>query len=143
MPTGDDIWLVDTSAALALVVTDHEHHEATFAALADRRLGLAGHAAFETYSVLTRLPGSQRLSPSVAGRLLSANFPSSRYLDAAESAALLARLGTAGLAGGAVYDALVAEAAVRHDLPLVSRDRRAARTYARTGVRLELLEPAG
>ena len=52
MPTGGrrpDV-LVDTSAAVALVVADHEHHEATAAALDGRRLGLAGHAAFETFS---------------------------------------------------------------------------------------------
>jgi len=35
---------------------DHEHHETTFEALAHRRLGLSGHAAFETFSVVTRLP---------------------------------------------------------------------------------------
>lgn len=55
--------LVDTSAAMALLVTDHEHLEPTFAALSGRDLGLCGHAAFESCSVLTRLPGHQRLSP--------------------------------------------------------------------------------
>lgn len=48
-----DPLLVDTSIAVALTVADHAHHEATFRALGSRRLGLAGHAAFETLSVLT------------------------------------------------------------------------------------------
>ncbi|MGH9181011.1 MAG: hypothetical protein ACRDY5_04775, partial [Acidimicrobiales bacterium] len=41
--------LVDTSAGVALVGADHPDHEATFAALAGRRLGLAGHAALEAF----------------------------------------------------------------------------------------------
>ena len=58
MPTASnevDI-LVDTSVAVAVVVEDHEHHGATLQAIGNRSLGLAGHAAFETFSVLTRLP---------------------------------------------------------------------------------------
>ena len=43
--------LVDTSVAVPLTVADHDHHESTFTALRGRALGLAGHAAFETFSV--------------------------------------------------------------------------------------------
>ena len=60
--SGPDL-LVDTSVAVALTVADHEHHVATFEALGDRRLGLAGHAAFETFSVLTRLPPRRAAPP--------------------------------------------------------------------------------
>jgi predicted nucleic acid-binding protein len=73
--------LVDTSVAVALVVADHEHHEATFEAVRDRRLGLAGHAAFETFSVLTRLPAPARRTPAAVARILRRNFPESRYLS--------------------------------------------------------------
>lgn len=55
--------VVDTSVAVAIVVEDHEHHAATMRAINGRRLGLAGHAAFETFSVLTRLPPPLRRSP--------------------------------------------------------------------------------
>jgi hypothetical protein len=34
------------------MVEDHEAHEASLAAVQGKRLGLAGHAWFETYSVL-------------------------------------------------------------------------------------------
>jgi hypothetical protein len=47
----DEVLLLDTSAAVALVVEDHEAHAATSrpsAAVRGRRLGLAGHAWFET-----------------------------------------------------------------------------------------------
>lgn len=138
-PSAAEPCLVDTSAAVALLVVDHQHHQHTFAALSGRELGLCGHAAFETYSVLTRLPGVQRVSAPVARRLLSENFPQTRHLSARAAAELLSSLSEHRLGGGATYDALVAATAVEHDLALVSRDRRAAQTYQRLGVRLELL----
>jgi len=62
MPTSADAeLLVDTSVAVALMVSDHKHHEAV--TLAGVRLGLSGHAAFETFSVLTRLPPPLRRTP--------------------------------------------------------------------------------
>jgi len=140
MPTAAEPLLLDTSAAVPLVLADHEAHGATTAALAGRDLGLAGHAAFETWSVLTRLPGARRLSPASAGRLLAADFAHSRQLGAQQAAALLAALPSLRLSGGSVYDALVGAVAVEHDLELVSRDRRAQGTYTRLGVRLRLLD---
>jgi predicted nucleic acid-binding protein len=135
---GPDL-LVDTSIAVALVVADHEHHEATFLALGSRRLGFAGHAAFETFSVLTRLPPPARRTPATVARLLAADFPHSRFLSARAAKALLAELHTGGIAGGAVYDALVGAAAREHGIALATRDRRALDTYRALDVRLELL----
>src|SRR5436305_7361958 len=106
--------LVDTSVAVALVVTDHEQHESTTSALGDRRLGLAGHAAFETFSVLTRLPPPARRTPGAVARLLATDFPYTRFLGARAAAALLAELHARGIAGGAVYDALVGACAKEH-----------------------------
>jgi predicted nucleic acid-binding protein len=140
MPTSDrSVVLVDTSVAVPLVVGDHEHHESTSEALGRRRAGLAGHAAFETFSVLTRLPGPGRVSPSVVGRLVAASFPETRFLSAKSSAVLLAELAIRGVAGGLVYDALVGAAALEHGLTLVTRDRRALPTYRDMGVSIELL----
>jgi predicted nucleic acid-binding protein len=132
--------LVDTSVAVALSVVDHRHHDSTFLALADRRLGLAGHAAFETFSVLTRLPPPARRTPAAVARLIATNFPHSRFLGAAATKGLLARLHLAEIAGGAVYDALVGATAVAHELGLVTRDRRALETYRALDVRVELLD---
>jgi hypothetical protein len=56
--------LVDTSVAVALTLADHDHHREVVHALRDRRLGLAGHAAFETFSVLTWLPPPARRTPA-------------------------------------------------------------------------------
>ena len=65
------IVLLDTSAAIALVLEDHEAHAATLEAVHGCRLGLAGHAWFETYSVLTRLPAGLRRAPADVLRLLT------------------------------------------------------------------------
>lgn len=122
-------FLVDTSVAVALVVADHEHHLDTVKAIGDRRLGLAGHAAFETFSVLTRLPPPARRSPSLVAKLLAENFPENRYLSPQRAEELVALLGKAGIAGGSVYDALVGATAIEHRLRLTTRDRRALATY--------------
>ncbi len=141
MPTGGrspDL-LVDTSFAVALAVADHEHHESAVEAVAGRRLGLCGHAAFETFSVLTRLPPPARRTPATVARLLLALFPGSRFLGAEAAAALLGDLHRLGIAGGATYDALVGAAAREHGLALATRDERALETYRPLGVRLEPL----
>jgi predicted nucleic acid-binding protein len=131
--------LLDTSAALAFAQPSHRAHATTFAALMGRSMGLAGHSVFEMYSVLTRLAPPDRLTPQAAQRLITVNFPHSRFLSPKGSAALVAKMSASGVSGGAVYDALVAAAALEHGLRLVSRDTRAAGTYRAMGVDLELL----
>lgn len=131
--------LVDTSIAVALVVADHEHHDQTFDAIGDRRLGLCGHAAFETFSVLTRLPPPARRTPAAVAKLLAGNFPQSRFLGASAATTLLSNLAAKRIAGGSVYDALVGAAAVEHGIVLATRDRRALDTYRTLGVSIELI----
>lgn len=131
--------LVDTSVAVALVVADHEHHDTTFEAIGARRLGLAGHAAFETYSVLTRLPSPARRSAATIAEVLVANFPETRFPSRDAAARLFATLAQHGIGGGSVYDALIGVTAVEHGLPLASRDRRALQTYSLLDVEVELL----
>ena len=131
--------LVDTSVAVALSSVDHQGRGAALAVVNGKRLGLAGHAAFETFSVLTRLPGAARRTPAAVGRLLAANFPFTRFLGPTSAAALLAQISEQGLSGGSVYDALVAGVAVEHEVPLVTRDLRALGTYRAIGVQLVVL----
>lgn len=145
MPTGTDaedreIALLDTSTAIALIVEDHEAHAATLELARGRRLGLAGHAWFETYSVLTRLPGTLRRSPADVIRLLVHNFPASGFLGEAESVELGAELARLDVSGGAVYDALVGAAARQHRRPLVSGDARARPVYKAIGVEIQVIE---
>lgn len=126
--------LVDTSAAVALVVADHTAHSDVLDAIGDRVLGLAGHAAFETYSVLTRLPPPARRSTAEVLQLIQAGFPETRQLPESAAAHLVDEFALLGIAGGAVYDALVAATARAHDLQLATRDERAVDTYRAIGV---------
>jgi predicted nucleic acid-binding protein len=129
--------LLDASAAIALVIENHLAHAATLAAIRGRSLGLAGHAWFETYSVLTRLPAGLRRSPADVLRLLENDFPLSVFLGEREAADLARELSRLGIAGGSVYDALVAAAARQHGLPVLSGDIRARPIYEALGVAIE------
>jgi len=144
MPTGTEadeheVALLDTSTAVALVVEDHEAHAATLEAVRGRRLGLAGHAWFETYSVLTRLPGSLRRSPADVLRVLAHNFPASAFLGEDEAVELGRDLARLGISGGAIYDALVGAAARQHHLKLISSDLRARPVYEALGAAIEII----
>lgn len=131
--------LVDASVAVPLLLASHQAHDAVDALVAGRAVSLAGHAASETYAVLTRLPGDARLAPGDAVRLLRARFEPAVMLDPASSRAAFAVLADHGIAGGATYDGLIALAAKESGRPLASRDRRAEGTYRRLGVEVELL----
>jgi toxin FitB len=143
MPTDTEvdrgITLLDTSAAIALIVEDHDAHVTVLEVVRGRRLGLSGHAWFETYSVLTRLPGALRRSPADALRLLAHDFPASVFLAEDVSLALGPEIANLGVSGGAVYDALVGAAARQHQRRLVSADARARPVYEALGVELEMI----
>ncbi|MGH3447572.1 MAG: PIN domain-containing protein, partial [Nocardioidaceae bacterium] len=96
----------------------------------------SGHALVETFSVLTRLPGDLRLAPADAARLLHERFAPPLLLGAKTSRRLPVLLAQLEVAGGAVYDALVALAAAEHQADLATRDARAKDTYERVGVRV-------
>ncbi len=139
MPTNGDRWAVDTSVAVAAVDASHAAHAACRGAVRERRPALAGHAAFEAYSVLTRLPGLLSIDPPTAASVLGLTFPDVLWLSSDDMATLRTRLGPIGIAGGAVYDALVGEAARTNGARLLTRDLRAQRTYDLLGVDYELV----
>jgi predicted nucleic acid-binding protein len=147
MPTDTDadrgIALIDTSVAIALIVEDHEAHVAALHAVQGRRLGLSGHAWFETYSVLTRLPGGLRRSSPDALRLLAHDFPASVFLGEDGSLALGPEIADLRVSGGAVYDALVGAAARQHHRKLITADARARPVYEALGVELEMVRTQG
>ncbi len=105
-------------------------------------MALAGHALVETYSVLTRLPGDVRLSGEDAARLLASRFRPPLVLSAKASRRLPDVLAGLGIVGGAVYDALVALAALEHSAQLATRDARARDTYERIGVEVVVIGSA-
>lgn len=131
--------LVDTSVAIAIVLADHADHEDTLEAVRGLRLGLAGHAWFETYSVLTRLPPGQRRSPEAVHAILAADFPLTRFVHPGDAHGLAAELARLRISGGSVYDALVGATARDCGMLLLSRDRRARATYDSLGVRVRMI----
>jgi toxin FitB len=140
MPVGvDQPIAIDTSVAIPLLVATHAEHAAVTGWWRGRSVALAGHAVAETYAVLTRLPGDLRLSGDDAARLISTRFEAPLTLSTEFSALLPIRLATYDIVGGAVYDALVALAALEHGAELATRDARALETYHRIGVRVVLI----
>jgi predicted nucleic acid-binding protein len=139
LATSADV-LLDTSVAVPFLLRGHPAHAGIRAAVAGKRIGLAGHAEFETFSVITRLPEPLRMSPPEARRMLHQNFPRTRHLSSERAAEFLAVCADSGVAGGAVYDALVAATAIEHGRLLATRDRRALITYAALGVEVLVLD---
>jgi toxin FitB len=127
---------LDTSVAVPLLVQTHRAHHSVVRWWDGREIALSGHAVAETYSVLTRLPGDLRVAPADAARLLRARFVAPLHLKPKTTARLPEILSELGIAGGAVYDALVALAAAEHEAELATRDARATATYEAIGVRV-------
>ncbi len=127
---------VDTSVAIPLVVRSHHAHAAVVRWWNGQEVALSGHALAETYSVLTRLPGDARLAPADAARLLKDRFSAALLLSKLGARELPDTLSRLGIAGGAVYDALVALAAKEHEVALATRDSRAQGTYDAVGVKV-------
>ena len=130
---------VDSSVLVAGFATWHEWHGRARDVL-DERPAVVAHAAFETFSVLTRLPERQRVAPEIAVRFLGERFqepwltlPPDRQRD------LLFELTRSRIVGGGVYDALIGATAAYHEHELVTLDRRAGRVYEALGVRSRLL----
>lgn len=127
---------VDTSVAVPLLVRSHQRHAEVVRWWDGQELALSGHALAETYSVLTRLPGDARLAADDAARLLEARFTTPLVLSGGHARKVHATLSRLGIAGGAVYDGLVALAAKEHGVPLATRDARARGTYDAVGVKV-------
>lgn len=130
---------LDTSCAVPLLMATHPSHAAVRSAISTRSPVLTAHSLAETYSVLTRLSGDARVEPKDAARLIASEFGEPALVDNAVTRTLTTTLSTVGIAGGAVYDALVGLAALSENLTLMTRDARALGTYAAVGARVEVV----
>lgn len=130
---------VDTSVAVPLVVHSHEAHESVSNWARRHSLVLSGHALVETYAVLTRLPGDARFAADDAVAVIADNFGEPLSISLILQRKLPALFAARGVAGGAVYDGLVALAAREAGLTLATRDARARATYTSLGVPIEIV----
>lgn len=130
---------VDSSVVIAAFATWHDGHEGAVEAL-QQSPRLPSHAAFETFSVLTRLPPPHRAPADLVSAFIDSRFPAP-FLILSDPACkeLIGSAPGLEIVGGAVYDAVIAATAREHDAKLLSRDRRAVSTYERLGVDYEIL----
>lgn len=89
MPTNDEPIAVDTSVAVAALDASHAAHNACRRSVISHRPAMAGHVAFETFSVLTRMPGQSMVDAPTAANLITSVFPTVLWLDATAAMGLL------------------------------------------------------
>ena len=130
----------DASAAIAAFAPWHERQGSVQEALGTAP-SIIAHAAYETYSVLTRLPEPQRAPARLVVEQLDDLF-ADRWLglSAGPLRAALARLEQLRVSGGKTYDGLIAIRAASNDATLVTLDRRALPTYLLVGVSVEFVD---
>lgn len=111
--------LLDTSVLLAALVRSHPRHAEARPWLVRARAGeivivLAAHTLAELHATLTTLPVRPRISPQTAERLRDDNLPETTEIVALtvdDYRAVVQGAVGLGLAGGVIYDALIARAA--------------------------------
>lgn len=116
--------LLDTSVLVAAVVRSHPEHARCLPWVRRARTGeielfLAAHSLAELHAVLTSLPVKPRISPRTAERLAEENGLRPRpqgvatvvALDVEDYLAVLRSAVQSSLAGGILYDALIARSA--------------------------------
>jgi predicted nucleic acid-binding protein len=130
----------DTSVVLAGLSSWHADHDVARRELADRPPLIAA-VLTEAYAVLTRLPPPRRVRPRLVRDALTAALPGDPIvLPGTALRALLDGLVDHNIAGGGIYDAVIAETARFHDLTLVSLDQRARPVYETIGVHVSMLD---
>jgi predicted nucleic acid-binding protein len=131
----------DSSVVIAALAPWHEAHHPARAALAQAEVRLPAHVAYETTSALSRMPEGRRIAPSVVLEALERAFKQPWLaMDAGDLRSTLRRAVEAGVRGGALYDALIAATAARHNAEILSADQRALVTYRAMGVGVRLIE---
>ena len=108
----------DTSVLVPIFYGDHPHHQDSLKLFIrfDKFSGCCGaHSLAEVFSTLTRMPGKHRIGGeqamlfvgNIRERLSIITLDSNEYVNALEVSA------TAGILGGAIYDAILAQCAIK------------------------------
>lgn len=118
--------LFDTSVLVAAFETSHPRHSVCLPWLQRAQAKeidgyLSTHTLAELYSVLTRLPVRPSISPVLAQRLLDENLHLFKAIvltadDYQQAIASMVRL---NLPGGGIFDALIAQAALKAKVELL------------------------
>ena len=112
--------LFDTSVLVSAFLANHPKHQSCTPWLHQAKTGqlqgiIATHTLAETYSVLTRLPVSPRISPTLAQQLIRENLKEFEVISLVgeDYYRVIDKMVTLKLTGGAIYDALIAQAAIK------------------------------
>lgn len=112
--------LFDTSVLVAASLPQHPSYTPCFIQLQAAKVAqvkgyLSTHSLAELYSVLTRMPSQPRIRAHDAKRLIESHL---RYLETvvleqADYQAAIAQMTALDLLGGGIFDALIAQAALK------------------------------
>jgi len=111
-------WFFDTSVLIPVFVEDHIHHDRSAAVFeaANRKTGCcAAHSLAEFFAAFTRFPAPYRASgeqvllflEQIEERLTIVSLTGEEYMG------VIRRAAEAGISGGTIYDALLAECALK------------------------------
>lgn len=129
----------DTSVVVAGLSAWHAQHAVARSRLAEVEW-LPAHVTAEAVSVLSRLPNGYAVAlhdaVAMVRRLAEGRV---RQLRADRYLLTFGAVASAGLGGGAVYDAIIGATSQEHEATLLTLDRKAQRTYQAVGATFELL----
>ncbi|MEP7005977.1 MAG: PIN domain-containing protein [Sphingomonas bacterium] len=118
--------LLDTNVVVAMLIEAHEHHGASLALLTAGdgvRYAIAAHSYAEAYSTLTRLGANapfQLTAEEAWAALESVRAVTALIgLTAPQSFEAIRGYAQGGGIGARLYDRLIGEAAVAHDIPTI------------------------
>jgi predicted nucleic acid-binding protein len=114
----------DTSVLVPLFYRDHIHHSPSLELFIEftPSTGCCGaHSLAEVYATLTRMPGKRRISGeqamlfigNIRDRLSIISLNGDEYIDALQASA------ARGIVGGAIYDAMLAQCALKSKAPTI------------------------
>ena len=112
---------MDTSILVAAMVTSHPEHARAFRYLRDAKQRkfhgiIAAHSLAEVYAVLTSLPVQPRIGPAAAWKLIKENLLGIFEvvpLSKSDYVSVIQRLSNQQISGGTIYDALIAQSAIK------------------------------
>ena len=109
---------LDTSVLVASFYADHEHHQSSldvFLRFGKKHACCGAHSLAEVYAILTGMPSPRRVSGNdallflgdIRNHLTLIALNEQEYIEVVETAA------DVGLAGGAIYDAILGHCALK------------------------------
>jgi predicted nucleic acid-binding protein len=118
-------YLFDTSVLVAAMLTGHNSHAACLPLLQQAQTRqidglISTHTLAELYSVLTRIPQT-KITPTLAQELIRDNLQAFEFvpLTAEDYTAAIALMVHHQLPGGGIFDALIAQAALKAEVDVI------------------------